>query len=90
VLITTCSMLDSDHFGESRLDDRQRALHTWTEGGVDRATKRTDAIARALDDRVQLRMANEVVLHRSHETVRAVLDADGQAVETGTKNLLAR
>ena len=76
-----------DHLFDSALGDCNRTLHAGAEGRIDRTPDGRDSVASALDDRIEFRMNREVVLDRSLESVRRVLESSGKSVESGSDDL---
>ena len=58
------------------------------ETGVDRRALWRHTVARALNDRVHLRMADEFVLRGTLEALRSILDSPRQSIEACGNDLL--
>ena len=76
------------NFDEPCLNDRQRTLHARTEGGIHRASDWTDSVARALHNRIQFGVTNQVILHRSLKSFGMVCNPLRQSIESSTDDLL--
>jgi len=77
-----------DHSAQSRLCDRDGAVDTRTERGIDRAPDRCHAVSGTLNDRVEFGVNDEIVFHRSLKPLGRVFDASRQSVETRRDDLM--